>query len=206
MGMAIFRDFPAVENLEPVALEELGSAPGFKGHHLTIDLADSLAAKMVKIAVHQLSGIGHPLGLGKHIEMKMGAAAGSRRNLLPRITENPADKVTGGAVVERVFRHTAGKQREVIEEVEELLTKWAVGAQEVAFDDAFLFQNERGLRLDIRVVAGQVIGKKLAVFKDGVNRLTQKTGFAAEEANCLTITGFVTPDNNRGGRSGLKEG
>ena len=203
MGLAVFRDLLAFQHLKAIALEDLCPAPRFKGHHLSIDLTHTLAAKMIEVAVHQLGGIGQPLRLVKDVEMEMGAASGSRRHFAPGVAQDPADEVAGGAVVEGVLRHAACEEGEIIEEVEELLTKRTVRAQQIAFDDPLLLQNKGGLRLYIRVVAGQVIGKELPILKDRVDRLAQKSSLAAEVADRLPILRFIAPDDDGGGRSGF---
>ena len=83
MGLAVFRDLAAVQHLEAVAFKNPGSAPCFKGHHLTVDLTHVLAAQMIQIAVHELGAVGKALSLWQNIEVKMGTATGSLRNLLP---------------------------------------------------------------------------------------------------------------------------
>ena len=84
MGFAVFRNFAAVKHLEAITLKDACSAPCFKGYHLAVDLAHPLAAEVIQIAVHQLGAVGEPLRLRQDIEVEVGAAAGSLRNLLPR--------------------------------------------------------------------------------------------------------------------------
>ena len=188
MGCAVFRDLATIEHLEAVAFKNPGSAPCFEGHHLTIDLAYVLAAQMIQITVHQLGAMGKALSLGQNIEMEVGTAAGSLRNLFPRSAQDPADEVTRSLVVEGVLGHPAREKMDVVEEVEELLAEGTVGAEQITLHNALLFQHEGRLRLDVGVVARQVVGENLAILEDRVDRLTQKSGLAAEMAHGLAIT------------------
>ena len=64
------------------------------------------------------------------------------------------------------------EEAEVLEKTEPLLAQRASGAEEVAFDDAVLLEDERRLGLHIGVVGRKVVGEKLAVLENGVDRIS----------------------------------
>lgn len=187
MGIAIFRDFPAFEHLKAIAFKELGPASRLESHNLPVNLSHSFAPQVLKIAVHESAGTGQTLNFGQHIEMEMGAASWGRGDFTPGISQNPSYEITRRFIVERIFRHTPGKEGEVVEEIEELLPKGTVGAEQIPFDHAVVLQHEGGLGLNIRVVSGQIIGKNLAILKNRVDGLAQKAGFTTQESNRGTI-------------------
>ena len=81
---------------------------------------------MIKVDVHQFSGIRHPLNLGKHVEVKVCGATGGFGHLSPRVTENPADEIPRVPTIEWILRHATGEKAQIVEKVEELLAQWTV--------------------------------------------------------------------------------
>ena len=147
-----------------------------------------MATEMVQIAVHEPGAMGKPLRLGQDIEMEMGAAPGGLRHLLPRGSQDPADEVPRCFVVEGVLRHPAREEVDIVEKVEELLAEGAVRSQEITLHRSVLLEHERGLGLDVRVIAGQVVGKDLAILKNGIDRLAQESRVATEMPHCLPVS------------------
>ena len=154
-----------------------------------------MATEMVQIAVHEPGAMGKPLRLGQDIEMEMGAAPGGLRHLLPRGSQDPADEVPRCFVVEGVLRHPAREEVDIVEKVEELLAEGAVRSQEITLHRSVLLEHERGLGLDVRVIAGQVVGKDLAILKNGIDRLAQESRVATEMPHCLPVS-RLKPTNN----------
>ena len=85
---------------------------------------------------------------------------------------------------------------DVVKEVEELLSEGTVRSEQIPLHHVILLQHERRLRLDIGVVAGQIVGKNLAILEDGIDRLTQKPGLTAEMTHGLAIARLKTADHN----------
>ncbi len=191
MGLSVLRDLLALDDLEAIPLEELGPTTGFKGDHLTVDLSDPFAPEVVEIAVHEARDLGKSLRLGEHVEMEVGATARSDRHLSPGVAQDPADEVAGRPVIEGVLCHAPGKEVQVVEEIEQLLTEGAVGAEKVPFDSAVLHHHKGGLGLDVGVITCQVIGKEFAILKDGIDRLAQEPGFTAKITHSLPVRGLV---------------
>ena len=165
---------------------------------MAVDLPHSLAAKVVEVGVHELGHMRKSLRLRQHIEVEVGAAARRHRHLAPRVAQDPSDEVTSRLIIEGVLRHPTAKESEVIEKIKELLPSGAVGAKQVALHYPSLHEHKGGLRLNVGVVAGQVVGKELAIFKDRVDRLAEKSGFAAEASHRLAVLSLVAPDDDLG--------
>ena len=139
---------------------------------------------------------GETLGLGEDVDVEMRGAARCGGDFAPRVFENPMDEFAGGAVVAPVAPHADCEEAEVLEKTEPLLAEWTPRAEEVAFDDAVLLEDERRLGLNIRVVGREVVSKNLAVLEYGVDRIAQKPGFAAQAADRLAVAGFIGADGN----------
>ena len=152
---------------------------------------------MAEIEVHQSLAVGEPLRFGQDVEVEVCGAARRLGNLAPGISENPADEVAGRLVVERVLRHSPREEGEVVEGVEELLAEGAVRTKEVALHLAVDFQHERGLGLDVGVVTRQVVREEFTVLEDGVDRLAEVAGLAAEPADGLPVAPLEAADDGK---------
>src|SRR5689334_2912672 len=76
-----------------------------------------------------------------------------------------------------------------------LIPKWPAAAEQVATQLAVLLDHERRLGFVVRVVGGEEIGEELAVFVDGIDRLTEEPGLATQPPHRFAIAPAVAADD-----------
>ena len=187
IAVTIFGDFFSFHNLKSKTLKNFGASSGFKGDQLTEDFLFAVRAQEVEKQVHHGLRAGQIAGFGQYVEVEMGGPSGSRRHFPPGISKNPVDEFAGGRFIAGVTHHARRKKAGILEKIENFLPARASGAKEVAFDHAVMFEDKGRFGLDIGVVGREIIGKKLAILKDGINRLAQVTGVTAKLPHGLAV-------------------
>src|SRR4051812_48692478 len=77
-------------------------------------------------------------------------------------------------------RHASEEKAHVLIKSVELLAKRMPGPEKVTANFPVDTEHECRLRFPVGVIARQIIGKQLAIFKNRADRLSEKTGFAAQ--------------------------
>src|SRR5215472_5995329 len=104
--------------------------------------------------------------------MKVRRIARRHRYLPPAVHQHPAKKPARGLVVgspQAAIQRLASHHK-VREKLIRLLQECAPTAQEIATDLPVHFAHEKSLRLEARVIGGQVVGEQLAILEYGVDR------------------------------------
>ena len=135
------------------------------------------------------------MSLWEDIEMKVRGAARCGRNFAPGIFENPADEPARGLVVSLVAKHADTEEAEVLKKTIPLVAQRTPRAEQVAFDLSVLLEHKCRLGLHIGVVGGKVVGEELAVLKNRINRLAEKTRLTTKTPHRRTVAGLVIADD-----------
>src|SRR5687767_3673825 len=119
--------------------------------------------------------------------MEMRRAPGRSGHFPPGGAQYPMHEFFRARPVLRIPEETAQQQRGVVVQVVKLLTKSAPGAEEIASNFIVHEEDERGLRLPIRVISSEIVRKELAIFEHRINRVAKEPGVAAKLANARAI-------------------
>ena len=104
------------------------------------------------------------------------------RDFAPAVHEHPANEAPRARVVAPVAEQSAKEEDDVLLKRIELVEKRFARSEEVSFQLAVDLQDKGRFRLVVRVISGEEVGKKLAIFVDRIDRRTEKPRLAAEPA------------------------
>jgi hypothetical protein len=82
-----------------------------------------------------------------------------------------------------------------------LLAERAARAKEIPFDDAVHFDDQRGFRFAIRVIAREIVGEEFAILENRVDWLAEEARLAAKAAHGFAVARFVITDEDAFGES-----
>src|SRR5689334_13074591 len=108
--------------------------------------------------------------------MKVRRPTGCSRNLPPAVHQDPADETARPLVISRITQERTDEKDKVLLERVELVEQRLATAEQIAFQYPVYLEDERRLRLMIRVISGEKVGKKLVVLVNRIDRQPQKPG------------------------------
>src|SRR5262245_56872911 len=112
--------------------------------------------------------------------MKMRRATRRRRHFTPAMYHDPANEPTRALIVTKVASQRAEKEPDIlIKRVERVPQRLARG-EKVTTNFALNLEKKTGFRFVVGVIGSKKISKQLSIFVDGINRVAEKSGIAAE--------------------------
>jgi hypothetical protein len=92
--LAIFGDFGLVQNSEAVSLEKFEPASAVEGHHLRVNLFNSVVVEEAEVSFEKLSTNENRPYLRQQIDVEMSNCARRCGNFAPRLGNDPVDEAT----------------------------------------------------------------------------------------------------------------
>src|SRR5947209_7533787 len=109
------------------------------------------------------------------------------RNFAPCLGDEPLNETARLGIVSSITAKHPRRLNQILYQTANLMLDRVPRPEEVSLYMAAGFHDERRIRFMPEIVIGQKIRKQLAVFKNRVDRLAQKSGVTAERPHRITV-------------------
>src|SRR4029077_10903574 len=129
--------------------------------------------------------------------MKMWRASRRCRHLTPTIHKQPPNKTARAFVVAEISRQGAKKEPDILIKRVELVLQGLARAEKIPANFAIHFKQKTRLRFVIGVIGRKKISEQFSIFIHGINRVSEKSGIAAELSYCFAVRSAIAANEER---------